>query len=43
MPIAGNRRNILCVSPAYSPSFGTFENAYAAGARGAGALRRLGV
>ena len=28
-PSARNRRNILCVFPAYSPSFGTFENAYA--------------
>lgn len=28
-PIAANRRKILCVFPAYSPSFGTFENAYA--------------
>jgi hopanoid C-2 methylase len=27
--IAGHRRKILCVFPAYSPSFGTFENAYA--------------
>jgi radical SAM superfamily enzyme YgiQ (UPF0313 family) len=27
--IAENRRNILCIFPAYSPSFGTFENAYA--------------
>src|SRR5690242_20992480 len=23
-----NRRRILCVFPAYAPSFGTFENAY---------------
>jgi hopanoid C-2 methylase len=29
MAIAGTPRKILCVSPAYSPSFGTFENAYA--------------
>src|ERR1051325_457150 len=30
MPIrAVNRRKILCVFPAYSPSFGTFEHAYA--------------
>ncbi|HEV3177881.1 MAG TPA: B12-binding domain-containing radical SAM protein [Stellaceae bacterium] len=29
MPVAvRNRRKILCVSPAYSPSFGTFEYAY---------------
>jgi hopanoid C-2 methylase len=28
-PSAANRRKILCVFPAYSPSFGTFENAYA--------------
>ena len=28
-PIAENRRKILCVFPAYSPSFGTFEKAYA--------------
>ncbi len=28
-PSVGNRRNILCIFPAYSPSFGTFENAYA--------------
>ncbi|HVB18045.1 MAG TPA: DUF4070 domain-containing protein [Stellaceae bacterium] len=28
-PIAGTPRKILCVFPAYSPSFGTFENAYA--------------
>jgi len=29
MPVtASNRRKILCVSPAYSPSFGTFEYAY---------------
>lgn len=27
-PIAANRRKILCIFPAYSPSFGTFENAY---------------
>jgi hopanoid C-2 methylase len=27
-PGAGSRRKILCVFPAYSPSFGTFENAY---------------
>jgi radical SAM superfamily enzyme YgiQ (UPF0313 family) len=27
-PAAGTSRNILCVFPAYSPSFGTFENAY---------------
>jgi hopanoid C-2 methylase len=27
--MAHNRRKILCVFPAYSPSFGTFENAYA--------------
>src|SRR5690348_8024494 len=27
--IVENRRNILCIFPAYSPSFGTFENAYA--------------
>jgi radical SAM superfamily enzyme YgiQ (UPF0313 family) len=25
---AGVRRNVLCVFPRYSPSFGTFENAY---------------
>jgi hopanoid C-2 methylase len=29
MPKVQNRRKILCVFPAYSPSFGTFENAYA--------------
>jgi hopanoid C-2 methylase len=28
-PIPENRRKIFCVFPAYSPSFGTFENAYA--------------
>ena len=29
MPVTSrNRRKILCVSPAYSPSFGTFEYAY---------------
>jgi hopanoid C-2 methylase len=28
-PCAGHRRKILCIFPAYSPSFGTFENAYA--------------
>lgn len=28
-PAVGNHRKILCVFPAYSPSFGTFENAYA--------------
>lgn len=28
-PETGNHRKILCVFPAYSPSFGTFENAYA--------------
>jgi hopanoid C-2 methylase len=29
MPVTiRNRRKILCVSPAYSPSFGTFEYAY---------------
>src|SRR5579883_1736445 len=28
-PLAQTRRKILCVFPAYSPSFGTFENAYA--------------
>ena len=28
-PQVHNRRRILCVFPAYSPSFGTFENAYA--------------
>lgn len=28
-PLARTRRRILCVFPAYSPSFGTFENAYA--------------
>jgi radical SAM superfamily enzyme YgiQ (UPF0313 family) len=28
-PTTRNRRTILCVFPAYSPSFGTFENAYA--------------
>jgi radical SAM superfamily enzyme YgiQ (UPF0313 family) len=28
MPSLHNRRNILCVFPAYSPSFGTFEYAY---------------
>ncbi len=27
--MACNRRKILCIFPAYSPSFGTFENAYA--------------
>src|SRR5579885_2281694 len=27
-PTAHSRRKILCVFPAYSPSFGTFENAY---------------
>ena len=27
-PTADSRRKILCVFPAYSPSFGTFENAY---------------
>ena len=29
MALAGKPRKILCVFPAYSPSFGTFENAYA--------------
>jgi hopanoid C-2 methylase len=28
-PVATSKRKILCVFPAYSPSFGTFENAYA--------------
>ncbi len=28
MPTVRNRRKILCVFPAYSPSFGTFEYAY---------------
>jgi radical SAM superfamily enzyme YgiQ (UPF0313 family) len=28
-PVARHERKILCVFPAYSPSFGTFENAYA--------------
>ena len=28
MSVASNHRKILCVSPAYSPSFGTFEYAY---------------
>src|ERR1700721_84051 len=29
MPQKGrNQRRILCVAPAYSPSFGTFENAF---------------
>jgi radical SAM superfamily enzyme YgiQ (UPF0313 family) len=27
-PVVSNRRRILCIAPAYSPSFGTFENAF---------------